>query len=768
MVGRTGPGRPVLASTVTQTKRGKATTNTYPSVINLSNYNPDADELELLGMGLTYIPTPHTGRFSEEELVADFETLRTTHMARYCGGLPTTSDRIKTTVCDNIVTQLRDLQPKRTVPNLPVRLTRALRKLRSCRDIVISQADKGDATVILDTSRYTSMAWQHLADGETYSLLTEDPTPAIVEKFNNYLRRCRDDRVIDPGLHDRLKLDDNTAAQTIYFLPKVHKVPLKLRPIVSCSGGPTAGASHYLNSLLQTHARAAGSYVENSIEVVNHLRDLRVPRDALLVSLDIESLYTNISHRSAIIAFSRRFKDHPKFVLLLDLLKFVLGNNVFQFDGRFFRQTCGIAMGTPLAPALATIVIADLEERYLLESTLTPTTWLRYIDDIFAVWTHGRDALQSFIDGLNRREARIHFTWQSSFVSAVFLDLRIYKPADIAYTERLATSIYYKLTNTFSYALGNSYIARHTLRGIAIGETVRALRNCDTRKKFELARSQLLLHFRRRRYPLSALRAVKGIDFSERPLYLEKRQGKRIERPLPLNTLYYPFNRPLGTILRQAWDRVYRDPFLSQALPTPPFPAFKNHPTLGALFSHKRKRFDSVPEQPTLHRERGIPFAHLRFNRPRRKQDLNKLQMPKMLRSADRSCSNKKCLACPLLLHPNYVASKTRDTTHPVTHNLRCTTMGVVYLLTCRRCGKQYVGQTAKSIRERLARHRASFRVAPMSLYSHFIRYHHCDTLDVSIVLLCQESDSELRLRKEQQWIKQLGTVIPAGLNNAT
>ena len=137
MVGRTGPGRPVLASTVTQTKRGKATTNTYSSVINLSNYNPNADELELLGMGLTYIPTPHTGRFSEEELVADFETLRITHMARYCGGLPTTSDRIKTTVCDNIVTQLQDLQPKRTVPNLPVRLTRALRKLRSCPETLL-------------------------------------------------------------------------------------------------------------------------------------------------------------------------------------------------------------------------------------------------------------------------------------------------------------------------------------------------------------------------------------------------------------------------------------------------------------------------------------------------------------------------------------------------------------------------------------------------------------------------------------------------------
>ena len=71
--------------------------------------------------------------------------------------------------------------------------------------------------------------------------------------------------------------------------------------------------------------------------------------------------------------------------------------NAFEFDGRFFRQTCGIAMGTPLAPALATIVIADLKERYLL----------------FAIWSHGKDSLQSFVHSLNRCEPRINFTWQS-------------------------------------------------------------------------------------------------------------------------------------------------------------------------------------------------------------------------------------------------------------------------------------------------------------------------------------------------------------------
>ena len=506
--------------------------------------------------------------------------------------------------------------------------------------------------------------------------------------------------------------------------------------------------------------------MENSIEVVNQLSELCVPKDALLVALDIESLYTNISHRLAIEAFSRRFRGHPRFVFLLDLLKFVLTNNVFKFDGRFFSQTCGIAMGTPLAPALATVVIADLEEAYLLRCSLRPSTWLRYIDDVFAVWPHGGDTLQSFLDGLNQLEPRIRFTCESSSSSTVFLDLRIYKPVDFANRGRLATSIHYKHTNSFAYALGSSHIAQHTFRGIAMGETIRALRNCDTRAKFHRVRSKLLYHFRRRGYPLSARRAVMRIDFCRRPTYLSRPHERRIERPLPLNTLFYPFSRPLGTLLRRAWDRVGNDPFLAATLPTPPFPAFKNHPSLASIISHKRRNFDNRPPQSSLQPERGVSFLHQRFNRPRRMQDLAKARPPNLLKGVDRSCGNRRCLVCPLLLHPNYVASKSKQTTHPVTHNLRCMTMGVVYLFQCKRCGKQYVGQTGRSMRERFARHKASFGTAPMSLYAHFTRYHHCNTLDVSIVLLSKESDPETRVKRERDWIECLGTLLPAGLNN--
>ena len=53
--------------------------------------------------------------------------------------------------------------------------------------------------------------------------------------------------------HDRLFLPPNTQTQTMYFLPKAHKVPMKLQPIVSCTNGPTCKASAYLDRLLQPH-----------------------------------------------------------------------------------------------------------------------------------------------------------------------------------------------------------------------------------------------------------------------------------------------------------------------------------------------------------------------------------------------------------------------------------------------------------------------------------------------------------------------------------
>ena len=126
--------------------------------------------------------------------------------------------------------------------------------------------------------------------------------------------------------------------QVMYFLPKVHKNLLKVRPIVSCSGGPASRASDYIDSLLQPHMVKTEPYVRNSTDVIHRLKELDLPAASMLAILDIKSLYTNISHHLVIESFHGRFtcSSHPRFVFLLDLLKFGLTcmNNTFQFDGR--------------------------------------------------------------------------------------------------------------------------------------------------------------------------------------------------------------------------------------------------------------------------------------------------------------------------------------------------------------------------------------------------------------------------------------------------
>ena len=80
--------------------------------------------------------------------------------------------------------------------------------------------------------------------------------------------------------------------QTKYFLPKVHKHPLKLRAIVASIKGISVNASKFMDLILQPHMRNTRSYCKNATRVVNLLSRLVVPPHSYLASLDIEALYS--------------------------------------------------------------------------------------------------------------------------------------------------------------------------------------------------------------------------------------------------------------------------------------------------------------------------------------------------------------------------------------------------------------------------------------------------------------------------------------------
>ena len=88
---------------------------------------------------------------------------------------------------------------------------------------------------------------------------------------------------------------------------------------------------------------------------------IEIPRDALLFSMDVESLYTNIDNNSGIEAVKQAFLRSPDFdrpdVDILELLKISLEHNDFLFASNWYLQIFGTAMGKRFAPIYIYIYI---------------------------------------------------------------------------------------------------------------------------------------------------------------------------------------------------------------------------------------------------------------------------------------------------------------------------------------------------------------------------------------------------------------------------
>ena len=173
-------------------------------------------------------------------------------------------------------------------------------------------------------------------------------------------------------------------------------------------------------------------------------------------------------------------------------------------------------MRMKLSPALATIYIGNLEEAFKGERDKKPDLWVRYIDDVFVIWSHTRKELDRFLLELNRRQGKIKFTPKVQTQSCNFLYRTIYKSTTFLSTGILSMKIYYKPTNTFSFPLGSSYIPKHVHNSISVGEVTRLLRATESLALYKCYHKQLIRHFVRREYPRSILRQLCSLTHNRR------------------------------------------------------------------------------------------------------------------------------------------------------------------------------------------------------------------------------------------------------------
>lgn len=138
-------------------------------------------------------------------------------------------------------TEVSQLHTRKATPNLTPSQFKALKELASDQNLIIKNADKGSGIVLEDTCQYVRDGLEHLSDAAIYEKVASDPTQSLTEAINAYVHTMYDNGIIDPTTKEylTLKTDPPPRTQQMYFLKKIHKNPIAVRPIVSCSGGPT-------------------------------------------------------------------------------------------------------------------------------------------------------------------------------------------------------------------------------------------------------------------------------------------------------------------------------------------------------------------------------------------------------------------------------------------------------------------------------------------------------------------------------------------------
>ena len=84
-----------------------------------------------------------------------------------------------------------------------------------------------------------------------------------------------------------------------------------------------------------------------------------------MVTLDTDSMHTNIGIASGINSVKRAFDNYPDSdrpnKSIIDLLGLNLKGNAFEFHGEMYQQVFGCAMGKRFSPNFASIYVSEWE-----------------------------------------------------------------------------------------------------------------------------------------------------------------------------------------------------------------------------------------------------------------------------------------------------------------------------------------------------------------------------------------------------------------------
>ena len=283
------------------------------------------------------------------------------------------------------------------------------------------------------------------------------------------------------------------------------------RPINSGPVYHTKGISVILHHIMLPCLSKIEHILKDSFDFVNKV-DIDCDPNTKLVSWDIKSLYTNIKHElfhDAVSYWIDKYHDDlPLFArfskqFILEGLRIILKFNFFYYNGEFYHQIKGTAMGTTFAVVGSNLVVAYQEVKLFdILPQLFPRdfvdfiirNYFRFLDDVFHKWLACFD-INIFSKILNEMDPDLKFIMENISTSSNFLDINL----EINENYQLQFDIYYKPTNAFGYLRYTSCHPAHTRKNIAISLAKRIVRIVSENRTMRV--EELCNHLNNRDHP---------------------------------------------------------------------------------------------------------------------------------------------------------------------------------------------------------------------------------------------------------------------------
>ena len=152
--------------------------------------------------------------------------------------------------------------------------------------------------------------------------------------------------------------------------------------------------------------------VKDSFTFANFIQNCSL--EQFLCPFDISSLFINVRLDETIEicanALYRGHLDCPPFPedTFRELIPIATRGVEFSFNDQMYKQLDGVAMGSPLGPALANIFVGFYESR-LFDNTAKPAVYFRYVDDSIVIFGSELDC-DHFQEKLNLLHPALKFT----------------------------------------------------------------------------------------------------------------------------------------------------------------------------------------------------------------------------------------------------------------------------------------------------------------------------------------------------------------------